>query len=212
MEKSSLETTLILVRHGETAFNQEGRYQGQQDIPLNDVGRAQAQDVKARLAQESYQFLWSSDLSRAKETAEIIRGDSPITLHIDPRFREISFGHWEGHSSQVIAEQWPAEVKQWREQPQIARIPGGETLREVHQRLQDGLKSIVEHHQGEKGVLVLHGGPIHVLGLDFIHRYRIPIDNGGISVIKKQVDQWVLRSVNDVAHLSQKGTINNYEV
>ena len=128
-ELSAVSTTLFLVRHGETSFNHRGIYQGHQDIPLNDRGRQQARLVGEKLKEARCHFLWSSDLSRARETAQIIGQIADLAVHEDRRLREIAFGQWEGRSPQEIREIWPEELTKWRTEPETAHVPGGDPAR-----------------------------------------------------------------------------------
>lgn len=210
-------TTLFLVRHGETSFNHLGRYQGHQDIPLNDTGRLQARLAAEKLKEARCDFLWSSDLSRARETAQIIGKATSLKVKEDPRLREIAFGQWEGLSPLEISKTWPEELDKWRTDPAKARVPGGEALLEVVTRVMDCLNDLAALHRNERGIVVLHGGPIRliaatILGLDLQNRYLIPIDNGAITTIKKAKGQWLLLGINDHCHLPTPPEGGGYEV
>jgi len=214
---SATSTTLFLVRHGETAFNHLVSYQGHQDIPLNDTGRLQARLVGEKLKDARCDFLWSSDLGRARETAQIIGQFTGLEVHEDPRLREIAFGQWEGLTPREIGETWPEELAKWRREPETARVPGGETLLEVVRRVMDCLNELASLHPNQRGIVVLHGGPIRliaatILGLDLQNRYLIPIDNGAITTIKKAEERWLLLGMNDHCHLPAPPEGVGYEV
>ena len=138
-------TTLLLVRHGETDWNAAGRLQGQTDTPLNDFGRRQAQQLAEGLEAEELEAIYSSDLARARETAEIVGERLGLAVVLDPDLREKDWGNWEGLS--------PVE----RDRVEFV----GETT-EVHQeRTLRALRRIAQRHAGERPVLVLtHGGSI----------------------------------------------------
>ncbi|MGI6037704.1 MAG: alpha-ribazole phosphatase [Limnochordia bacterium] len=205
MEESKLK--LILLRHGETDYNLQGRYQGQSDVPLSERGRKQGELVGRRLAGQSFDFIVSSDLSRAQETAQIVNGYLGLPMFVDSRWREIAFGQWEGHTAQEIAQGWPQELQTWREDPSRACPPGGEALLDVQARLMEALEDLAAQRPGQNGIIVLHGGAIRIicatiLGLDLTKRYRIPTDNGSLTTIAKKGPQWALLTINDVAHLA----------
>jgi glucosyl-3-phosphoglycerate phosphatase len=164
--------TVVLWRHGRTAFNVALRLQGQVDIPLDDVGHRQAATAAAALAETvTVDAIVTSDLGRARETAAHLADRTGRAPVVDPRLRERSFGLWEGMTGEEIAEQWPAEYKLWR----TGREPEGvdaETRRAVAERM---VAAITEHADAlepdQTLVVVSHGAAITLavttlLGLD----------------------------------------------
>jgi len=130
---------IILARHGETPWNAAGRYQGQIDIALSDIGLAQAAKLGERLKEVTITRAVSSQLSRAKVTAELALGDArKELLQIDERLQEIAHGKWEGLLAQEIAEQDPITFKAWRDAPQTVLMPEGESLQQVLDRAWQG--------------------------------------------------------------------------
>lgn len=130
---------IILARHGETPWNAAGRYQGQIDIALSDIGLAQAAKLGERLKDVTITRAVSSQLSRAKVTAELALGDArKDLLQIDERLQEIAHGKWEGLLAQEIAEQDPITFKAWRDAPQTLLMPEGESLQQVLDRAWQG--------------------------------------------------------------------------
>lgn len=125
---------VLLVRHGETAWNAEGRYQGQRDIPLSPVGEAQAKALGIRLADVPIARAVASPLSRARRTAEIALGERASMLTTDEGFAEIAHGDWEGKLTSEIRASDPERLRAWREAPESVRMPGGESLGEVMER------------------------------------------------------------------------------
>jgi probable phosphoglycerate mutase len=117
---------LILVRHGETDWNAENRLQGQQDVPLNEIGIHQADDIARALADESLDVIYTSDLIRASETAARIAARHGLTPVPDVRLRQSAKGRWEGLTWGEIAERYPADLERWR-RDQTYLPPGGET-------------------------------------------------------------------------------------
>jgi broad specificity phosphatase PhoE len=137
-------TTLLLVRHGETDWNAEGRLQGHTDRPLNEHGRRQAKELAARLAEEHVDAIYASDLSRAKETAEIVGARLGLPVVIDADLREKNWGSWEGLTGdeRVHVEQ------------------DGESTVDHRDRVMRAVERIVERHPGQRIVVVTHGGSL----------------------------------------------------
>jgi broad specificity phosphatase PhoE len=174
---------ILLARHGETDDNREPiRAQGWSDTPLNDTGRAQAAELAERLctAAEPIASLWSSDLSRASETAEIVGARLGLTPRLDRRLREGNRGRWEGRLFIEIERDEPELYAAWRRAGERFRFPGGESLREHSDRIEAALAEI--EAAGEFPALaVCHGGSIRVAlcaidprGLDAFHEFSVP--------------------------------------
>ncbi|GHE44904.1 histidine phosphatase family protein [Vulcaniibacterium thermophilum] len=125
---------VLLARHGETPWNAEGRYQGQVDIPLSDVGLRQAQALGARLREVPIARAVCSPLSRARQTAELALGARDIPLTLDPGLMEIAHGTWEGLLASEIRERDPERMRAWREAPHEVLMPEGESLQHVLDR------------------------------------------------------------------------------
>lgn len=125
---------VLLARHGETPWNAEGRYQGQVDIPLSDVGLRQAQALGARLREVPITRAVCSPLSRARQTAELALGARDIPLTLDPGLMEIAHGTWEGLLASEIRERDPERMRAWREAPHEVLMPEGESLQHVLDR------------------------------------------------------------------------------
>ncbi len=172
---------LLLARHGETDDNREPiRVQGFRDTPLNDTGRRQAADLGNRLAGEGIRSLWSSDLIRARETAEIVGDGIGLMPRFDPRLREANRGEWEGRLFIDIAREDPERYAAWLRAGDSFRFPGGESLRDQLERVTASLEDI--RRTGELPALVVcHGGSIRVIlcsrdprGLDAFHEFAVP--------------------------------------
>ena len=138
--------TLYIIRHGETEWNKIGRYQGITDVPLNDNGIAQAKACANALKDVYFDRILSSDLSRALVTAETIRGNRNVDITVDSRLREIDFGDWEKLLFSEIEERWPGLIDQMYRQPDIVKLPNGESFQEVQNRAWDGLSEIGRAH------------------------------------------------------------------
>lgn len=125
---------ILLCRHGETPWNAEGRYQGQIDIPLSEVGETQAKGLGARLAEMQVHRAVASPLARARRTAELALGQRALELHMDAGLKEIAHGTWEGLLSSEIRAQDPERLRAWREAPETVQMPEGESLQQVLDR------------------------------------------------------------------------------
>jgi broad specificity phosphatase PhoE len=172
---------VLLARHGETNDNLPPlRFQGFTDTPLNDTGRAQAAELAERVAGDGIRSLFASDLSRARETAEIVGRRIDLEPALDPRLREASRGRWEGHRFEEIKDAEPERFAAWMRAGPEFRFPEGESLLEQQQRVQRALGDI--HAQAELPALVVcHGGSIRVMlcardprGLDAFHQFEVP--------------------------------------
>jgi len=172
---------ILLARHGQTDDNLEPiRAQGFSDTPLNDTGRRQARELAGRVASCGIVSLWSSDLSRARETAEIVGSRLGFEPRLEPRLREANRGRWEGRRFIDIAREEPARYAAWMRAGDHFRFPGGESLREQLERVQAALCDI--RRTGKLPALVVcHGGSIRVMlasrdprGLDAFHEFEVP--------------------------------------
>jgi broad specificity phosphatase PhoE len=142
-------TTLLLARHGETDWNREGRWQGWADPPLNDTGREQARRLAEELRAMPFDAVYSSDLRRAHETAEILAAPHEVPVLVDPGLREIDIGSWSGLTRAEIAERFPDGGR-----------PDGESHEEHAARVRAAVVRIARDHLGERILLVGHGGTI----------------------------------------------------
>jgi probable phosphoglycerate mutase len=156
-------TTLILVRHGETDWNRDGRWQGHADAPLNDRGRDQARTLKDELGDENVAAVYSSDLSRARETAEIVAAPLGRPVTVDARLREVDVGGWSGLTTAEIQARFPDEVARWRDGDPRHTFDGGESYAAMGDRVVAALEEIAARHPEGEVLVVLHGGPIRAL-------------------------------------------------
>ena len=196
---------LFLVRHGETDWNLERRYQGQTDTPLNEAGRRQVERLARRLAGCPFDAVYTSDLKRARETAEAIAARLGIPIQPDPRLREMRFGILEGLTFDEAQARYPEVAAAWlanRERP----FPGGETFSQFSARVQGFLDEIRQAHDGQTILLVSHGGPIKemlrlALGMPAGGQWVFQIDNASVSELKLYHDTPILALLNDTHHL-----------
>ena len=165
-------TTLLLVRHGQTDWNRDGRFQGHADTPLNETGRGQARALAEALATERVDAVYSSDLQRARHTAAAVADAAGLDVVTLPELREKHFGTWEGLTHAEIAERFPEAPRgSWGD---------GETSEEMASRVLGALRQIAARHDGETVLVVSHGGPLlavrrHLGGAD-----DAPIANGEV--------------------------------
>lgn len=194
-------TELIVIRHGETDWNRQHRFQGQIDVPLNATGLAQADRLGQRLADEAFDVLVVSDLQRARSTAQPLwlpRGLAPV---IDPLWREQSFGVLEGLDVPTIRSQHPALWNQWvRHEADYALPNGGESNVAFHARVMRALHGLAAAHAGRRVVVVTHGGVLDMLwrqarGLPLHGPRECDIPNTGINRLRwtgssLQIQRW----------------------
>jgi probable phosphoglycerate mutase len=210
-------TTLILLRHGETEWNLAGRWQGQDaDTQLTDRGRDQARVVAHRLRAYPIQAIYSSDLARAFETAEIVGAMLGLYPLPDPALRESDIGAWTGLTWDEITVRFPDQVAAMFAGQDVRR-GGGETYAELHGRLQAAVDAIIASHPGQMVLVVSHGAALRSLvagaldaSLAQLHRIAIG-GNTALSIL--QVDHGALRlvSYNDTAHLDGGFQISSAE-
>jgi alpha-ribazole phosphatase len=156
-------TMFYLVRHGQTDWNKEGRYQGQADTPLNAVGEQQARLLAGKFDGIRIDAIYSSDLQRARRTAEAIGQALQLPVQLDVRLREINHGVWEGMLFSDIVRQYAPEIKEREMNPLEARAPGGESVTEVADRVLTAAESIARMHPDETVILVSHGLSLAIL-------------------------------------------------
>lgn len=197
---------LILVRHGATANNAEGRFTGQSDVPLSPLGVRQAEAVAGALATESLDAIVTSDLARARQTAERIAHRTGAPLELDANLREIGMGAWEGLTFADIQRDYPVEWAQWRERGQFFAPPGGESPDALLARANETLERCRRAHPAGAVLWVTHGGLIgafvcRTLGMALRHRDQLRRDNAAISELALTEPRAMLVRLNETAHL-----------
>ena len=202
-------TRLILVRHGETAYTQQGRYSGRGDVPLSDQGEAQAMAAGGRVAgiARDVTAVVSSPLGRCVRTAELISaevGGVPVTVVDD--LIEVDFGAWEGLTFAEVQQGWPHEMQAWLDSTSVAP-PEGESFQAAAKRVRGAMATILQSYAGGVVVVVSHVSPIKLILRDalaasdaFLH--RLFLDAAGISTMDVWPDgNLAVRTVNETAHL-----------
>lgn len=183
---------LLLVRHGETEWNRQTRFQGQIDVPLNDNGKEQGRKAGEFLKDVVIDFAVSSSMLRPKETAELILSHHPgVNLELEDGLREISHGLWEGKLETEIEQEFPGELQRWRLVPAQVQMPKGENLEQVWQRSVVAWQEIIEdamEKELQTGLVVAHDATnktllCHILGLSADNFWNFRQGNGAVSVI-----------------------------
>lgn len=203
-------TTILLIRHGLTDWNKERRWQGHFDVPLNAVGREQARRLARRLQGWPIQALYSSDLARAAGTAEELGKVLGLAPALDPAWRELHVGLFEGHTREEIQERFP-EV--WaRLADGFLEAPEGETMADLARRVVPRFEKLLAEHQGEMFAVISHGATIrsllgHVLGLGGELLPRIALDgNTGLTIVEARPGRpAIIARLNDTSHLEVEG-------
>lgn len=199
---------LILIRHGESTWNQERRIQGNLDPGLSDRGRLQAALLGDRLKGGPFTALHTSTLRRALETATVLGDALGLLPQPADGLREINLGAWEGKTAPEIRTEWGDAYDRWLDRPLDASAPlGGEGLRDFQQRAVGALEKIYAGSLDGDLLIVAHGGVIkaylcHILGLDLNRFFRIKVDNTALTEIAFIGETAHLTLLNDTCHLN----------
>jgi probable phosphoglycerate mutase len=199
-------TRVVLVRHGQTAWNAATRIQGHTDIALDEHGRWQAERVGAALAQEGLHAVYSSDLLRARDTAQAIAAASGVALALDIGLRERSFGVFEGLTFAEIESRWPEHSRRWRAREPGYGPEGGEALQDFYARCVEAASRLAAAHPGQHIALVAHGGVLDCLyraaaGVALQAPRSWQLGNASINRVLHAGGQFTLVGWNDAAHL-----------
>ena len=204
------ECELVLVRHGETPWNRDRRLQGHIDIDLNEEGRRQARAVAVRLARERVDALYTSDLRRARKTADAIALATGVTVQPDPSLRERNYGVLEGHRLDELSERFPVEYAQWQARQPHAGIERGETLAAFHARICASVERIARLHPGQRVVVTAHGGVLDCVyrlasGTALEAKRSWDLLNASINCVRYDGHRFALGAWADVTHLVGDG-------
>ena len=167
-------TTILLARHGESDWNRSKRWQGFADRPLTDLGRQQASELAKRLEDSELDAVYSSDLQRARETAQIVAQTKGLDVQTTPDLREVDVGSWSGLTRAEAEERHPEQYARWLQGGE--GWEDGETYDQLGERVVRAIRRIAKAHEGERVLVVAHGGTIRAihaaaLGVD-VHTYR----------------------------------------
>lgn len=203
-------TTLVLIRHGETEWNRQGRIQGHLDSPLTPEGVAQARACSIRLREEHFDQVVASDLPRVRHTAELLIEGRGFPIRLDAALRERSYGIGEGLTYAEMDAQHPEFFSRIRTTDPDYAVEGSESRREFHQRITNALRGIAGDHAGQRVLVVTHGGVLGVVyrwlnGLHISSPHKVEIPNvayNRVSVHPQEIgEDWKLEVWADTAHL-----------
>ena len=199
-------TRLCIVRHGETAWNAEHRVQGQLDVPLNAAGLAQAEAVARALAHERFDAIYSSDLQRARRTAEPLARLSGLTIELEPGLRERHYGIFQTHTYAEVKARHAEDYARFLKRDPDFSFRTGESLRAFSQRSLDVMSRIASENEGRNILVVTHGGVLDEL-YRFIHRIPVQaprdfgIPNCGINRLVHDSGAWRIECWAETGHL-----------
>ncbi len=199
---------LFLTRHGQTDWNIAGKYQGQSDVPLNQTGILQAEALAKRLSAEKIDAIYSSDLSRAKDTAQAIANFHQLHINTDLCWRELNFGDWEGMNYKEMSAHSPELFENWMKDSTNISTPNGESLKQLAHRVKTAFDEIKNKHKDQTVLLVSHSGALQallatLLGIELNFYWQFKISQASLSELKVYEDSVVLNLLNDVNHLQE---------
>ena len=197
---------LFVVRHGETAWSRERRFAGARDVPLAEQGLRQCEAVAQALGGKPVAAVYASPLERARASAEVIAKPHRLAVGIEPGFREMAFGEWEGLTRDEVARHFPEAYERWRAAPHRLVLPGGERLTDVALRVKHAVDALVETHPGETVVLVSHAIVLRLivlqaLGLGPERLWTVDASPAGITEIEYEPGWATIHRMNTLSHL-----------
>jgi broad specificity phosphatase PhoE len=201
---------LFTIRHGETDFARERRFAGSRDVALTPRGLRQCKAVAEALGGVAIDAAYASPLARARASAECIAAPHKLPVKLEPAFREMAFGEWEGLTRADIGVRAAEALDAWRATPHLVLPPGGERLDAVATRVRTALQALVKEHEGQTVVLVTHAIVIRLIVLDALglgpdRLWSVDASPAGITEIEYQ-DGWVtVHRMNTLAHLDALG-------
>lgn len=197
---------LLMVRHGNTTGNSAARFWGQTDVALSTAGKSQAQRLADRLAGEKIDAIYSSQLRRAKATAEIIASRHQMEVVTCPELLEINFGEVEGLTFAEIGQRYPELVSGWPTRDPSLRFPGGESISDLDRRVSKFPGRLKAHDTEETVLVVAHSGVLrllvcHLLKIDIWHWRQFRTDLASLSIVEASSQRATLHLLNDTSHL-----------
>ena len=198
---------VILVRHAETEWNRERRNQGRSDIPLNDLGRWQAERVALRLRDEPIALVCSSPLQRAIHTARAIAEPHGVRVRVEPGLRELDQGDLEGLTFEELRRRHGDLIRAWTADPTDVLMPGGETMRQVQERAWEVVARSLAHDSTGAVVLVSHALTItsilcRALDMALARGRRMRHAVTGVTILHTDGRTWTVATLNDTCHLT----------
>jgi len=199
-------TRLLLVRHSRSAWNSEGRIQGQADIPLDEIGLQQAQRVAERLKAQPIDVFYSSPLQRARATAEVLAEKIDLPITCDARLMEYDFGVISGLTWEGVVANHPEFARRWDDDAWAVPIAGSEGRVHFAARVMAVMNDIIARHPEQQVAIIAHGGTFNVylakmLGLDLKRRHPFHFGNASISLVEMDNGMFHIHFLNDKCHL-----------
>ena len=199
---------LLLVRHGETELKSSERLWGRTDVKLDTLGLKQAERLRDRLAEEKIDTIYSSNLKRALVTAEIIASKHQLAVITCAELREFNYGKIEGLTHEQIKQLYPEFYKSLMERSPNIRFPGGESVYQLNNRVNQFLGRLKKHTPEQTILIVAHFGLLRVLlcrllGIGIKRRWQIHLDLASLSILETNQQGAILSLLNDVSHLAQ---------
>ncbi|SHJ90294.1 histidine phosphatase family protein [Tepidibacter formicigenes] len=196
----------IFVRHGITIDNENMRLSGFIDSKLSDIGKEQVKKTCNRLKYEGIDYIYSSPLTRAVETAREIADFKNVEIKICQNFREMNFGDFEGLTFKEIQDKYKDEFNKLKKDAFKYKFPNGENMIEFHHRISSQLDDIIKKHDNETVLIVSHSGVIrsslsHLLSKDHIYHWNFKIDNCSITIVEVMDNFAVINTLNNIEHL-----------
>lgn len=201
-------TKLLLVRHGESEYNSARRFAGHVDVGLTENGRRQVERLRHRLADEKIDAVYSSDLKRARLTAEMLVHGKGMIITTCPELREISYGEVEGLPFSDIQRSYPELAKQISNTDLTMRFPGGESFMEFVGRVSTFKETLKNHGPSETLLVVAHGGPLRALVCDMLgigqtSWWQFSIDNASLTIVQTYPRGAILSLLNETFYLKE---------
>ena len=202
---------IYLIRQGQSDWNIQGRIQGSHDIPLNEAGRRQAEQLAKGMDSRLVTRIFSSTLARAMETAQRIGSRQKVEICPMPQLIEVEFGKWEGMTWEEIMEAYPNEYRMWALNPDEVAPPGGETQEQVIKRCAEALKEIIRITGGREDIaMVSHGATIAYLVSYMMHNdpevESMIVENASITTVNYSplTEDYMLLEMNDTSHMLEE--------
>ena len=198
---------VVFIRHGQTAWNVSGRYQGQSDVALSKEGIAQAEKLAKHFPVAAVDAVYSSDLMRARVTAEKVAEKFGLLVQTEPAFRELNFGDWEGLTYEQITASWADAMTNFLRHPDILQIPHGESFPEVRQRAMKRLRELLAEHEGHVIAVVAHGAVLRTMLTEALHMplqylWSIRQFNTAVNIVRYDAgENPTVELLNSTAHL-----------
>ena len=202
---------IMLVRHGQTEWNNVGKMQGSSEVHLSQDGLHQARLLAAHCPFHTADAIYSSPLARAETTAMILAEKFNLHVEIVPKLRETNFGDWEGKLLRDIAKEDPINFEKFFMQPDELKIPNAETFQQTQFRAMEAVQKIINKHSAEKNshiIIVAHGAVNRTILCSFLDiplrkMWSIAQFNTAVNVLREDDGNWIVELVNSTAHLEQ---------